>query len=260
MPELPEVEGFRKKIDPTALHKKIQNIEIHDAYILKIPENKFKKTLQGKEFNLTKRRGKYLFVGFNSKNMMLHFAMSGNVKYFNDLSQEPEYSKIRIKFENGDYLSIISIRKLGRVEIINEIEEFIKENEIGPDALELNLKEFKKIMREKRRSYAKTALMDQSALSGIGNEYSDEILFQAKIYPKIKISDLEESSIEILYKSIKKVLKTAIDININDKEFPNEFIITHRDEKDNCPKCGSNIKKFKISSRHGFYCPSCQKT
>lgn len=259
MPELPEVEGFRRKIDPAVLNKKITNVKIHDAYILKMPEKKFKETLKGKSFKKTERRGKYLFLNFNSQNLMLHFAMSGNVEYFKEQKHEPEYSKIRIQFDNKDFLSIISVRKLGRVEIIKDIEEYVKENEIGPDAIELNLEEYKKIMDQKKRSYAKTALMDQSALSGIGNEYSDEILFQAGIYPKTKISNLDESSIKNLYESTQHVLKTAVDVNINNTKYPDNFIMPHRDKEGICPKCGSNIKRFEISSRHGFYCPKCQK-
>jgi len=258
MPELPEVEGFRRKIDPIILNKKIKNIKIHDEYILKMSENKFKKALIGKSFKKTERRGKYLFLNFNSQNLMLHFAMSGDVEYFSEVKQEPEYSKIRIQFDNNDFLSIISVRKLGRVEIVRDIEEFVKHNEIGPDALNLDFDEFKEIMVQKKRSYAKTALMDQKALSGIGNEYSDEILFQAGIYPKTKISDLDESSIKNLYESTQNVLKKAIDVNINHKNYPENFIMSYRDKEGICPKCGSNIKRFKISSRHGFYCPKCQ--
>lgn len=259
MPELPEVESFRKRIDPIALHKKIKNITIHDDYILKTPKKEFRKTLIGKKFKETKRRGKYLFLNFDSKSLMLHFAMSGNVEYFKDLKNEPEYSKIRFTFENGDYFSIISVRKLGRVEIVNDINKYIEEKEIGRDALDLDIEEFKEIMEKKKRSYSKTALMDQKALSGIGNEYSDEILFQAKIYPKTKISDLNDASIENLYDSIKNVLKTAIEVNVKNANYPDNYIMPHRDENDNCPECGSQIKRFEISSRHGYYCPKCQK-
>jgi len=258
LPELPEVENFRKRIDPRALHKKIKSITIHDDYILKTPKKKFKESLTGKSFEETIRRGKYLFLNFNSKSLLIHFAMSGSVKYLNDETQEPEYSKIRIQFENGDFLSIISIRKLGRVEIIDNLSKYIEENKLGPDSLELNFKEFKEIMDQKSRSFAKSALMDQKALSGIGNEYSDEILFQAGIFPKTKISNLDESEIKNLYEKIRDVLMTAIDVISKNKNFPTDYLISHRDVKDTCPKCGSSIKDLTVSSRHGYYCPKCQ--
>ncbi|TFF88713.1 MAG: hypothetical protein EU550_00760, partial [Promethearchaeota archaeon] len=111
MPELPEVENFRNRIDPIALHKKIKSIKIHDDYILKTSKKEFKQALIGKKFEETIRRGKYLFLRFDSKNLLIHFAMSGSFKYFNNKDKEPEYSKIRIQFENGAYLSIISVRK-----------------------------------------------------------------------------------------------------------------------------------------------------
>ena len=214
--------------------------------------------LIGKKFENTLRRGKYLFLNFNSNSLLIHFAMSGNVKYFSDEEQEPKYSKIRFDFENGDFLSIISVRKLGRVEIVHDLQEYIKDNKLGPDSLELNFKEFKEIIEQKRRSFAKSALMDQKALSGIGNEYSDEILFQAGIYPKKKLSDLKDSNIKNLYQNIKEVLSTAIKVNIEGKKYPKDYLIPHRDIKDKCPKCGTTIKDLTVSSRHGFYCPKCQ--
>ncbi|MFO7797077.1 MAG: DNA-formamidopyrimidine glycosylase family protein [Promethearchaeati archaeon] len=258
MPELPEVENFRNRIDPIALDKKIKSIKIHDDYIIKTPKKEFKQALIGKEFEETIRRGKYLFLRLDSKSLLVHFAMSGSVKYFNDKNQEPEYSKIRIQFENGDFLSIISVRKLGRVEIIDDLEKYIKENKLGPDSLKLSFKEFKEIMNQKRRSFAKSALMDQKALSGIGNEYSDEILFQAGIYPKTKLSDLDDSNIKYLYEKIKEVLKTSIKVKKEGKKYPSNYLMPHRDVKDKCPKCGTSIEDITVSSRHGYYCPKCQ--
>jgi formamidopyrimidine-DNA glycosylase len=258
MPELPEVESFRKGIDPIALNKEISKITIHDDYILKMPTKKFKDALIGKKFTQTERRGKYLFIHFDSKNLMLHFAMSGTLKYYNNPKNEPEYSKIQIEFKNGDYLSIVSVRKLGKVEIIENISKYAKQNKIGPDALGIKFEDFITIMENKKRSYAKTALMDQSAISGIGNEYSDEILYQANIYPKTKISNLNTPTIKTLYKAMVEVLNTAIDLNIKNTKFPDDYLMPHRDKNDKCPKCGSGIKRYEISSRHGFYCPKCQ--
>lgn len=258
LPELPEVENFRNRIDPIALNKKIKNITIYDDYILKTPKKEFKDILTGKKFEDTIRRGKYLFLRFDSKSLLIHFAMSGSVKYFNDENKEPEYSKIRIQFENGNFLSIISVRKLGRVEIIDDLEKYIEENKLGPDSLKISFKEFKEIMDHKRRSFAKSALMDQKALSGIGNEYSDEILFQAGIYPKTKLSDLDDSNIKNLYEKIKEVLTTSIDVKIEGKKYPNNYLIPHRDLKDKCPKCGTSIEDLTVSSRHGYYCSKCQ--
>jgi formamidopyrimidine-DNA glycosylase len=260
MPELPEVENFRKRIDPIAFERTIQQIKIYDDYILKMPQEEFESGLIGKTFSSSKRRGKYLFLKIDTNHLLLHFAMSGNIKFYNSREKEPEYSKIILQFEDNHFLSIISVRKFGRVEIIDDLETFIKESKLGPDALKIELDIFKKIMENKRRSYAKTALMDQSAISGIGNLYSDETLFQAHIHPKTKIYDLDEEKIERTYSKMQEILKTVIECIENDIEYPHEYIIPHRDKDDKCPVCGSLIKRLKISSRHAFFCPKCQPT
>jgi formamidopyrimidine-DNA glycosylase len=260
MPELAEVEYFRNKIDPKALGRKIVDIKIKDDYILKSPKKKFKNSLKGKEFKSTKRWGKYLFLEFDNKDLLLHFAMSGNIKFYNTNNDEPEYSKIIFNFDDGHSLSIISIRKFGRVQVVNDYKKFIEKNGIGPDALEVSLEEFKKIMEYKKRSFAKAALLDQKAISGLGNLYSDETLFQSHIFPKRKISELDENQIETMYSNMKEILNKAIKCIKNHTDYPDNFIIPHRNKEGTCPVCDTKLKQLKISSRTTYYCPNCQKS
>ncbi|TFF98412.1 MAG: hypothetical protein EU541_06885 [Promethearchaeota archaeon] len=258
MPELPSVEDFRKEIDPNTINKKISDVRIIDDYILKTPKKRFKEEMVGKIIKSTSRRGKYIFIEIDGKYVLLHFGMSGEVKFYKRKSEQPEYSKIIIEFSDNTFLSIISIRKFGKVELIDDYKTYVNENEIGPDALDVSLEEFKEIMDYKKRSYAKNALMDQSAISGIGNIFSDELLFQVNVFPKTKISQLETEKIEQMYSVMKDILKVAIESRLSDKPYPNDFIIPHRSRDDNCPVCSTNIKRLKISSRHAFYCPKCQ--
>jgi len=258
MPELPSVEDFRREIDPNAIDKEISQIKIIDDYILKTPTTKFKQGVKGRVLKSTKRRGKYIFAQVNGKYLVFHFGMSGSAKFYQNKSQEPEYSKIIFEFNDGTFLSIISIRKFGSVEFIEDYKSYVKDNEIGPDALDVSLEEFTDIMNYKKRSYAKTAFMDQSAISGLGNIFSDELLFQTHIYPKTKISTLNEKKIETMFSVMKDILQTAIDCNSHDKPYPNDFIIPHRKLEDTCPVCGTEIARLKISSRHCYFCPKCQ--
>jgi formamidopyrimidine-DNA glycosylase len=100
--------------------------------------------------------------------------------------------------------------------------------------------------------------MDQSAISGLGNIFSDEILFQTHVYPKTKVSKLDENKVETMFSLMKEILNKAVDRKLDNKEYPNNFIIPHRDLEDTCPICGTNIKRLEISSRHSYYCPKCQ--
>ncbi|MEJ2250880.1 MAG: zinc finger domain-containing protein [Candidatus Lokiarchaeota archaeon] len=100
--------------------------------------------------------------------------------------------------------------------------------------------------------------MDQNTIAGIGNIYSDEILFQANLFPKRKTNELEIVDIKKLYDSIQYVLKIATEELVDDKKLPKHFIMPYRDKDETCPVCGTHIKRLEISNRHGFYCPKCQ--
>ena len=258
MPELPEVESFKSYFDETSLNQTIRNVYIRDNRVLNVQENIFKKTLNSNIFYSTLRHGKYLFVKLNSGFIVFHFGMSGDLKYFNDIKEEPKHGRILFEFTNGNFLSYISRRMFGRVDIIdNSIKEFMKKKKLGVDALKMSFEEFKKSLH-RRTALAKSALMNQNIIAGIGNIYSDEILFQAKIHPKTKINEVNDSKLRELFEIIKKVLKVGIEKKGILNTYPNDFIIPHRKVNEPCPDCGGIIERLKISQRHGFYCPHCQ--
>jgi formamidopyrimidine-DNA glycosylase len=258
MPELPEVESYKKHLDKTSLNKHIKAVKIKDDYVLKMPKEEFVKGVKGKKFEGSKRHGKWLFVKLNSENLLFHFGMSGDLMYHSSPDEEPEYSKIIFEFENGGYLSYISVRKLGEVKLIKDIDDFLEEQDLGPDALEVDQEEFLEIIDNKSRSFIKSALMDQNALAGIGNEYSDEILFQAKVYPKIRVSSLSEKNLVQIFDAMNKVLKKGIETRAKNLSLPDSFIMSHRNKEGTCPVCASKIERLEISGRHGYYCPKCQ--
>jgi formamidopyrimidine-DNA glycosylase len=258
VPELPEVETFKRYVDSYTLHQIIKTIIIRDPRVLKVTETYFKKSLTGKSFISTKRHGKYLFIKVNSLFLIFHFGMSGDVAYYNDIEEEPLHSRILFEFTNGNFLSYISQRMFGRVDLTKNIEDFINKKKLGPDAFDMEFEEFKKSIH-KRTALTKAALMNQQIIAGIGNIYSDEILFQAKIHPKTKINEIDDTKLRELFDVIKRVLKVGIEKKGELSTYPYDFLIPHRNKEDKCPHCGINIERFKISQRHGFFCPNCQK-
>ncbi len=258
MPELPEVETFKKYFDKTSLSQKINNVFIRDNRVLNVQEKIFKKTIRSNIFYSSLRHGKYLFVKLNSGFIVFHFGMSGDLKYFDDIKEEPKHSRILFEFENGNFLSYISQRMFGKVDLTNTIEDFIiNKKNLGIDALKMNFEEFKKSL-EKRTALAKSALMNQNIIAGIGNIYSDEILYQTRLHPKTKINEVNDSKLREIFETIKNVLKVGIEKKGILKTYPNDFIIPHRKKGELCPRCGGNIERLKIAQRHGFFCPNCQ--
>jgi formamidopyrimidine-DNA glycosylase len=131
MPELPEVETFKKYFDSTSLNKEVRDVKVRDNRVLNVSEDFFIKEVKSKTFISTKRHGKYLFVDLNTNFLVLHFGMTGDLEYFEKIKEEPPYSKILFKFTNNHNLSYISRRMFGKLDITNTIEEFIKKKKIG---------------------------------------------------------------------------------------------------------------------------------
>ncbi|MFX0029457.1 MAG: DNA-formamidopyrimidine glycosylase family protein, partial [Candidatus Hermodarchaeota archaeon] len=141
MPELPEVETFKRYLDKTSLKQVIKDVLVNDTRILDFDFSILKNSVKNKRFEHTVRHGKYLFVFLNPKYLVLHFGMTGDLEYYNNQDEEPNYSKVIFCFKNGYNLAYISTRMFGRIYITNSIEDFIEMKKLGPDAFKMNLEE-----------------------------------------------------------------------------------------------------------------------
>jgi len=261
MPELPDVEVFRQYLGATALHKKIEDIEVKSPELLKeVSVSRLKQGVKNRSFESTRRHGKHLFVRLdNGRCLVLHFGMTGFLKYFKNPGKEPSHSRLLVRFSNGYHLSYDCQRKLGEIHLVRNVEAFIKGKELGPDALgdRLDYDNFKRRLSGTSGA-VKSALMNQKVLAGIGNVYSDEILFQAGLNPKVKAKTLDNKTLRNLYKNMRDVLKAAVDCHANPEEFPRHSIVPHR-KGGTCPKCGTELAHEKVSGRTASFCPRCQK-
>lgn len=133
----------------------------------------------------------------------------------------------------------------------------------GPDALDrrFDFDAFKTAVRGLKRD-VKSVLMDQEIVAGIGNIYSDEILFQARINPAERIDKLTPGQLERLFLEMRKVLKTAIARGAGSEQFvermPKGSLLPQRNKGGRCPRCRSLLKVFKLGGRTAYCCPRCQ--
>jgi len=259
MPELPDVEVFKNYLDSTSLHQHISKIKIYDNQVFRTSSSVFKKVLEGHSFDHTRRTGKYLFVKIKSDGfLVLHFGMTGFLKYFKNNTEKPGYIQLLISFSNDFHLAYISKRKLGFLKIIDDPDKFCDENQIGPDALDLDKKKFVQLLSQKKGKL-KSALMDQSLLSGLGNIYVDEILFQSHLHPEQKLKNIGEEELGEMYKKMNQVLQIAIRKKADPDQLPATYLLPHRKEREKCPRCGGKIKKIKVNGRGTYICPECQR-
>lgn len=261
MPELPDVQAFRQYLNATALHQEIAGLEVKSDTLLEgTTAEELRSTLTGRSFASTDRHGKYLFVHLDDGRwLLLHFGMSGALAYFKEAGETPEYTQMRLDFTNGYHLAYTAVRKLGQIDLVESKEEWVEAKGLGPDALsdDLDLAAFRETVAG-RRAMAKSTLMDQSKIAGIGNVYSDEILFQAGIHPRTQLKRLDEEEIAALYRTMGQVLRTAIEHQARPEEFPSDYLTPHRHPEGQCPICGEEVARVKVSGRSAYYCPNRQ--
>ena len=180
MPELPDVVGFKKYLDATSLHQRIQSTEcLDDRFIKEVSRQRLQQRLKGAELEGSDRWGKWLFVDLSEGGrLVLHFGMTGQLDYGEDRGEPPEHARLVLHFANGRRLAVISQRMIAQASYTEDSSAFGREHELGPDALDrkLDVRSFLELMRGRRGSI-KSALMNQSVIAGIGNVYSDEVLF-----------------------------------------------------------------------------------
>ncbi len=259
MPELPDVEVYRKEAEKCK-NSGIERIVVNDARFVKNSEIELNKNFQGKHFKQIMRRGKYLFLSAEKgASIVLHFGMTGDLSYLKASEKELKYTQCCFMFKNKHNLHVISKRKLGYIEMTDDVEGYIKKKDLGTDALEMNRNDFVSVMKSKK-SMIKTVLTDQSTISGIGNEYADEILYQAKVHPRESTERISEKEMNKIYDVMNEIFKTAIKKDADISKLPDGYLLPVREKGNNCPGCKGKLEITKISGRTTYYCPSCQKS
>jgi formamidopyrimidine-DNA glycosylase len=218
-----------------------------------------KQGIEGHRMESTRRHGKHLFVNLDRDGWLgLHFGMTGDLEYYKDPEKEPKYALILLNLDNGYHLAYVNIRKLGHVGLVDDVDAFIAEKGLGPDALDLDFETFYELIGTKT-AMIKSTLMNQGVIAGIGNVYSDEIIFQARVHPRADIGKMDKETLHRLYDAMCEVLETAIEHRAIPEDLPESYLITHRHPGGECPICGGKVKKIQVGGRTGYYCPKCQK-
>lgn len=289
MPELPEVEITRRQ-----LQKRVQGRTLVDVWtdfkkIIKKPKDfeQFKKELRGRKIEKIWRRGKnILFELSGKKTLLIHQKLTGHLLLGkwkkSDNKWEPPpgplsekintYIHLLFVFDNGQMLALSDLRKFAKVEFwdAKELKESEGMKSLGPEPLEKKFT-FEKLKETLRlaRGKIKQVLMDQSVIAGIGNIYSDEILWEARVHPFKEVSKLSAKDLKKIYQAIKKILPIAVKLqgeSISDfrqltgeRGFYDRARKVYRKEGEKCVRCGTIIKRIKLADRSAHFCPNCQK-
>lgn len=260
MPELPEVETFKRYLDRTSLHQQITNVEVRDAYVLKdVSARALARRLKGRRFENSHRHGKHLFVrAGNELWLRLHFGMTGLLEHLNHNEEAPKTARVIFRFADKRGLAFDDQRKFGEVELVEDVREFLQTRRLGPDALRISLSQFKAVIG-KHRGAVKAILLNQQLIAGIGNLYADEILFRARMHPATEAGRSSDNDLMQLFRSMRHVLEKAIASKTDFNRLPRSWLLTHRGKRGRCPRCGRALKSGTIGGRTSWFCAHCQK-
>lgn len=260
MPELPDVEVFRRRLAHASLHRLIEHTHVYDKSVLRdTTAHGLSQTLSGQSLERTGRRGKQLWVGVSDgRFLVLHFGMTGFVAP--GVVEDPphKHARVSLEFAGGRRVDFVDQRKLGFVTLIEDIDEHFRREELGPDALDVSRSDLRELCRSWRGGI-KSLLMDQSTMAGVGNIYSDEILFQARLDPRRCSTDLDEASVGRLHRRLHRVLTTAIDRHADPAQLPASWLIQRRVDGVPCPRGNGEVRHFRSGGRGAFFCPACQR-
>jgi formamidopyrimidine-DNA glycosylase len=292
MPELPEVETTVRDLKKEVLNRTFVNVWTDWKKMIKRPKSfeDFKRELKGKKILRIGRRGKnILFYLDRRKVLLIHQKLTGHLllgkwkfekgewksEIKGPLLDDPmnRFLHLILFLNDGRQLALSDLRKFAKVELWDEKElENSKEfKNLGPEPLEKNFtfEKFKEALSKKKKGKIKQILMDQNVISGIGNIYSDEILWEAKIHPFKDISKLSDIELKKIYLAMRMILPLAIKLggeSISDfrrisgqRGYFDQKRKVYRREGQKCSRCGTTIKKIKLAARSAHFCPKCQK-
>lgn len=266
MPELPEMETYKRHLNDKIRGQTITKININREKSINLPIPTFTTEVLHSTVLEINRRAKHLIFELSTgKSLILHL-MLGGWMYFGNEEDSPDRTKQVILTTPVGNLYFIGLR-LGYLHLLDNAqrnEEFAK---LGPEPLELQTHTSFLELLKNRRGMLKTTLVNQSFIAGIGNCYSDEICYDANIRPTRKINELTDLEKTNLYNGMKQALLRGIQQGgyMDDPFFKGDTLtgsyqtLVYDREGEPCLKCNTKILLEIVSSKKTFYCPNCQQ-
>ena len=275
MPELPEVETVRRRLEPVLVGRRLERVEILDARLTRpFDPLEVAAELQGERIAAVDRRGKYLILRFEAgRALLIHLRMTGNVLHREgaDLDADDPHRRAVVKLDNDSNLVYRDVRRFGTWLLVEpeELEPYLGQR-LGREPLAgaFTARRLAEAL-DGRRAPVKAAILDQRRLAGVGNIYADEALWRARIHPQRPAGALGEAELRALHRAIRDALKAGIarqGATLRDYRTPDggsgrmqhEFKVYGREGKP-CDRCGTPIEKVRAAGRGTWYCPSCQR-
>ncbi len=269
MPELPEVETIIRSLSSKLIGLEVSSYNFFFPGVLRNSDQGLLEKLKGKRVIRLRRRGKWILIDFESNlSLVCHLKMTGQLLFSPSKNPVDRHTHFILSFKDSrNELWFRDVRKFGSISCY-PTPEALKLLKLGPEPLRVSFSRFRKLFQN-RRGRLKSLLLNQSFIAGIGNIYADEILFEAKIHPRVPAFLLEKDELLRLWKAMRSILRKAIEYrgtsirNFRDAEgqegdFKN-LLRVYGKESEPCSRCGKEIERLRLGGRSSFFCPYCQE-
>lgn len=257
MPELPDVEGFRRVLSACG-RRCVTGIEVRDAGVLRgVTEKRLRKEAEGRRLRKAWRHGKWLFAPMEGgPTLVFHFGMTGSLWCCSPDEPFAAHDRLVLTLDDARSLRYRDQRKLQGVQLADEAAVGRILDRLGPDALAMDRAELTERLSA-RRGAVKSALMDQSVIAGLGNLLCDEILWRARVAPRTPARGMDEAAYRDLHAAMGRVLRTSVPAG---RVPPRRSWLTGRrdDSEPLCPRCGRPLCSGRLAGRRTVWCPHCQ--
>jgi formamidopyrimidine-DNA glycosylase len=250
MPELPDVEGFRRVLAGYA-RRRVRGVDVLDAGVLRgVGADRLDREVRGRTLGKPWRHGKWLGARVGGATLVFHFGMTGELYEADESAERHRHDRVVLSFAGGE-LRYRDQRKLQGLRLVSDVDRLLADT--GPDALHVSRAEFVERLGGIRRQ-VKPALMDQSVLAGLGNLLADEVLWRARVHPRRPCADVDLAQ---LHGRMRTTLRQAV---ATGRVPPRTSWLTgRRDEPSgSCPRCGTTLSHGRVGGRHTVWCPRCQ--
>jgi formamidopyrimidine-DNA glycosylase len=275
MPELPEVETIARDLNAAGIAgRTLTCAHVYWPGTIATPSvPDFCRLIERKTIAGVRRRGKFLVFDFaGGGNLLMHLRMSGRLHWVSEGSQRMAHEHVVLSFADGCELRFHDTRKFGRIYLTPDAERIL--GRLGPEPLDpaFTPQLFKKMMSNRNRR-VKPLLLDQTFIAGLGNIYTDEALWEAKIHPQRLAAELTSQEARVLHAAIRKVLRRGLKnlgtslgtgkanfYSVSRRRGRNrDELKVFRRTGEPCPRCAAEIRRIIVGQRSTHVCPKCQK-
>ncbi len=274
MPELPEVETIKQHLRELVVGSLITDVEVLDPGLVEQPSvEEFERELEGDRISGARRRAKHLIVELDSGNVLVFQLKIGGQLLLVPPVEEPKSALMLVLHLDGDRrLFLRDETRFTRARLLNAEELEARLSTLGPEPLEDEFKrdgvEYLQETLSSRRAQIKPLLLDQKVVSGIGNIYVDEILYDARLHPRRKANTLSGEEWGRLHAAIIENLTAGVehrgttvrlykDVLGRPGEHQNYLRVFEKQGRP-CPECEGTVVREKVGGRPTHFCPSCQ--